>query len=110
MRLRTLIGIAVTMCALPVIAGELPLAPAPRKASEVKRYSLRNAAAADAAGAIAKHLEHKRLDGRVTFDAATNAVFVSAQPDVLRQALDLLAALDKEPQTVVFSVLTVKVT
>jgi type II secretory pathway component GspD/PulD (secretin) len=109
MRLRTLIAIAVTMCALPVIAGELPLAPAPRKADEIKRYSLRNVSAADAAGAVVRHFEHKKLDARVTFDAATNAVFVSAHPDVVRQALDLLAAIDKAPPTVVFSVLVVKV-
>jgi type II secretory pathway component GspD/PulD (secretin) len=107
MRLRTLIAIAVTMCALPVLAGELP--PAPRKADEVKRYSLRNASAADAAGAVAKHFENKKQEGRITFDAATNTVFVSAQPDVLRQAFDLLTALDKAPPSVVFTVLVLKV-
>ena len=77
MRLRTLIAIVVTMCALPVLAGELPLAPAPRKADEVKRYPLRNAAAADAATALAGHFENKKLSARVTFDALTNTVFVS---------------------------------
>jgi type II secretory pathway component GspD/PulD (secretin) len=109
MRLRTLIAIAVTMCALPVIAGELPIAPAPRKADEVKRYSLRNANAQEAATAVARHFENKKVEGRVTFDVATNTVFVSARPDVVRQATDLLTALDKQPPIVVFSVLVLKV-
>jgi type II secretory pathway component HofQ len=109
MRLRTLIAIAVTMCALPVIAGELPIAPQPRKADEVKRYSLRNASAAEAAIVLAQHFENKKLDGRVTFDVATNAVFVSARPDVLRQAIDLLAAIDRPVPTVVMTVLALKV-
>src|SRR5262249_10628396 len=109
MRIRTLVAIAVTMCALPVIAGELPIAPQPRKASDVKRFSLRNASAADAASAVAKHFESKKLEARITYDPATNTVFVSAQPDALRQALDLLAALDKQPPTVVMTVLTLKV-
>lgn len=95
MRLRTLIAIAVTMCALPVIAGELPLAPAPREASKPKAYKLKSVSAQVVASAIAKHFEGKQLEGRVTFDVANNTVYVSGGTDVQRQIDDIVAALDK---------------
>ncbi|MBN9122670.1 MAG: hypothetical protein J0I06_26575 [Planctomycetes bacterium] len=191
MRLPTLIAIAVTMCALPALAGERPTAPAPRAVparitkvypvsdlvnadqkqgerlaelvtSYVRPYSwqnaggygtaeyfelgcalvvtntpdvqkevgdllealerlqkgaadrphahqLRNAAAADAAGALAKHLEHKRLKGRVTFDVPTNTVYVSGAPEALLFARTTLLALDRPVPQVVLSVLVLKV-
>jgi type II secretory pathway component GspD/PulD (secretin) len=72
-------------------------------------HKLKNVAAADAAGALAKHFEHKQLTGRDTFDAATNTVYVSAEPEALLLTRGLLAALDKQPPLVVMQVVVMRV-
>ena len=96
MRIRTLVAITLTMYAVPAVGAELPVAPMPREAAtQAILYKLRNAAAADVAHAIAAHVEAQKLPARITFDAASNNVYVSATPAVQQQLGEMITALDK---------------
>lgn len=106
MRLHTLVAIAVTMCALPALAADPPVAPAPRPAGRTP-VSLRNIGATEAATALAKQLAGKAHDLRIQIDPAANTVLLSAEPETLKVATDILTALDQSPPQVVISSLVV---
>lgn len=112
MRLRTLIAIAVTMCALPALAGELPPAPAPRAvpARVTKVYSVSDILnPADEKGgeklvrlvaSMVRPYSWQERGGRGTaeFYALGSALVLTNTADVQREAGDLLDALRRLQQ------------
>jgi hypothetical protein len=84
-------------------------APMPHEANQAILYKLKHVAAADAAQAIAAHIESKQLQARVTFDAAENNVYVSGAESLQKQIAEMLATLDKAPAQVFMNVTVVKV-
>jgi Flp pilus assembly secretin CpaC len=84
-------------------------APMPRATQTAVCYPLRNVAAADAALAVRSFLDRTGQDVRLTFDAASNSVFVSATPEVQHHVLKLLGALDAQPPQVQIQALVVQV-
>ena len=84
-----------------------PVAPAPRAANQVV-VKLRNVAAADAAEALAKHFNGKGVELQIDADAKTNTVLLSAGPEVLRAAGDILTTLDRQPPRVMATTLIVR--
>ena len=109
MRFRTLIAIVVTMCALPVLAAELPLAPMPRAANQNVVVKLRNVAAADVVPVIEQHLKARKLTAGLIAEPVSNTVLVSAAPALMPQLLHILTALDKEPPQVILTVMVMDV-
>lgn len=78
-------------------------------AQQPTAYPLRNVSAADAAKALADHAAARKLDLRVTYDAASNSVLVASDPAARRRAEELLAALDKAPPQFVVQMMFLRV-
>lgn len=84
-----------------------PVAPAPRPASQNAVFKLRNVAATDAADALIKHFAGKAPELRLQVDGSSNTLLLSAAPETLKTATDILTALDRSPTQVVISTLVV---
>jgi hypothetical protein len=73
------------------------LAPAPREVNQPVAFHLARAAAADAAGAVVRYLDGKKLKARVAADVANNKVWACAESEVIQQIADILRELDTQP-------------
>lgn len=104
MRLHTLVAVTVLVCALPVVAAELPVAPAPRPLSKYTTavYRVSGLVANDAQGerlvhiitsVVRPHSWHSRAgNGTAEYFDAEAVLVVTNDRDVLREIDDLLEA------------------
>ncbi|MCI0700715.1 MAG: hypothetical protein L0241_06510 [Planctomycetia bacterium] len=99
-----------------VIRTESPameVAPMPREVppagEKVLAYCLKHVTAADAVQAIHTFLDGKNLNARMTFDAASNCVFVVAEQGLRQEIVKLLDALDKKSEMVRIEAMVVQV-
>jgi type II secretory pathway component GspD/PulD (secretin) len=72
-------------------------------------YRLRNAAAADAALAVATYLKANKLDATVTAEPVSNSILVAANAELQKRIAAMLDGIDKAPAQVMLGVTVVQV-
>jgi type II secretory pathway component GspD/PulD (secretin) len=114
MNWRCRLGLLAVLAASPAFAQTPSSAarqtPPPAQAGQsATTYRLRNVAAADAAQAITAQLAREKASAAVVAEPVSNTLLLSGKPAGVRRAVALLAALDREPASVVVQVMCVRV-
>lgn len=99
----------IALATVRVVRGECTEKAPPAPAPAPTVIKLRNIAAADAAQAVTKFLDNKQQRAMLTFDAATNTIYLGVEGGAGQQAVKLLAAMDVAPPQVQIQALVMQV-